>query len=185
MKKMFILVIAWCVVGSVAPAQAQFIFTRPITSGPNTRPGGLPNSPYYSLYYGNPSAAPSLPPGMTPGGIGVPGMRPGMGVSTLPGFMGRGEEADMGPQATGALNGNGQDPNAGFVTGHPIGFQNYRGYFLNLNAGSEQSGIAAGSLGTGPNTGSIGIQAFGFLGLQSNISGTRPMRGRENLERRR
>jgi hypothetical protein len=76
-----------------------------------------------------------------------------------------------------------QDLNQGFVTGHPVAFQNYRGYFLNLNAAAGQGmqGGTGSSLLTG--TPSIGVQTFGFMGTQTNLPGTRPKRGKENLER--
>jgi len=188
MKRVFKLAVLLVVLGQLPLAQAQFIYTRPIVGGPNSRPGGLPISPYNQLYYGSPALVPrAIQPGMMGGPFGTTGLRPGIGVgmgteplgSTHLGTTGSADPALGGSSLTNSA----QDLNQGFVTGHPVAFQNYRGYFLNLNAaaGAATQGYPGGGtpLGTSP----IGLTNFGFLGTQTNIPGTRPKRGKENLER--
>jgi len=187
MKRFIQLAVLLVVWGQVPQAQAQFIYTRPIVGGPNSRPGGLAISPYNQLYYGSPALVPrSLAPGMV-GPLGAAGLRPGIGVglgteplgSTALGTTGTVDATLGGSSLTNAA----QDLNQGFVTGHPVAFQNYRGYFLNLNAAAGTG--TQGSPGGGTQLGSspIGLTNFGFLGTQTNLPGTRPKRGRENLER--
>jgi hypothetical protein len=192
MKKFLKLAVLMVVAFTVTPASAQFIFTRPPVGGPNSRPGGLAISPWNQLYFGGPSAVPgSMPPGMIAGSIGAPGFRPGIGVGMGPGTLGAGGAAGD-PSLTGTatpnLGGNSLsnpalDLNEGFVTGHPFAFQNHRGYFLNLNAAAGQGTQSGPGTSTLPGTTPIGIQNFGFLGTQSNVPGTRPKRGKENLDR--
>ena len=192
MKKFLPLGVLMVMALQASTVQAQFIFTRPPVGGPGSRPGGLAISPYNQLYYGSPSLVPgSMPPGMVAGSIGAPGFRPGIGVGMGPGTLGSGI-ATGDPSVTGSfdptlggssLTNSALDLNQGFVTGHPFAFQNHRGYFLNLNAAAGQGTLSGPGSSTLPTTTPIGIQNFGFLGTQSNVPGTRPKRGKENLER--
>lgn len=160
-------------------AEAQFYYTRPLTNplvGPNAY------APYYSLYGGARPLLPTGPiggfgPGFGPGFGGVGGFGPGIGV---PG--------GFGPGVAGAMVAPGVvapvqplDPSRAWVTGHPVGFMNHRGYFLNFNV------IDPTALTTTPGASALPEQlpaaALGSGGgvITTSPAGRRPPRGRENL----
>jgi hypothetical protein len=151
-----------------AAAQAQIILA-PTVGGPG-RPGGLFGP---SPLFGSPLSG----PGLLSGGVGVPYggfYRPGIGTGmTGPG--GSLSGVDTGLTGFGTMN-PALDLNQGFVTGHPVAFQNHRGYFLNLNAAAGTPSLV-GAVGTSGTTQPGTTPSFGILGSQTtNTPGKRPAR---------
>ncbi|NBO93340.1 MAG: hypothetical protein EBV06_13670 [Planctomycetia bacterium] len=150
-----------CAASSVS---AQVNSTGPgLGNTPGSRPLGIGSTPLLPLFYGSALASPNR----VGAGFAMPlgAGRPGIGVN--PSMMGIGVSEGWNTGAS--VSNPALDLNQGYVTGHPVGFQNYRGYFLNLNAASGQSGAGgsgwgAAGIGSGmsPNTG------IGSIGLQAN-----------------
>jgi hypothetical protein len=135
-------------------AQAQLILA-PTIGGGGTPPYG-PGRPgiFGGSIFGNPFG-----PGMAVRpGIGVTLTGPGLNAGTVPG---------------GTTN-PALDMNEGFVTGHAVGFQTHRGYFLNLNAASGSPSSGGGASGPSSSAPTPPLPPVGIFGSSTNNLGKRP-----------